>query len=79
MATSPPPALPSCSARTAAAAIAILGIDGKPTRARAAEYALLGGASVEEAAEFAATPHRDDYRRALVAELVRRALSEAAR
>lgn len=60
-------------------AIAILGIDGKPTRARAAEYALLGGASVEEAAEFAATPIRDDYRRALVAELVRRALSEAAR
>jgi CO/xanthine dehydrogenase FAD-binding subunit len=60
------------------AAIAILGIGGKPTRARAAEYALLGGASVEEAAGFAATPAGDDYRRALVAELVRRALSQAA-
>jgi CO/xanthine dehydrogenase FAD-binding subunit len=59
-------------------AIAILGMGGKPTRARAAEYALLGGASVEEAAAFAAAPAGDEYRRALVAELVRRALSEAA-
>jgi CO/xanthine dehydrogenase FAD-binding subunit len=60
------------------AAIALLGVEGRPVRARAAEYALLGGASFEEAAEFAAASAGDDYRRALVAELVHRALSEAA-
>jgi CO/xanthine dehydrogenase FAD-binding subunit len=59
-------------------AIATLGLEGKPSRASAAEYALLAGASFREAAEFAAAPARDDYRRALVTELIFRALSEAA-
>jgi CO/xanthine dehydrogenase FAD-binding subunit len=60
------------------AAIAVLGIAGKPTRVRAAEYALRGGASFREAAELIAASAGDEYRRALVAELVLRALSVAA-
>jgi CO/xanthine dehydrogenase FAD-binding subunit len=61
-----------------AAAIAVLGIGGRPTRVRAAEYALGGGASFREVAELIAAPAADDYRRALVAELVLRALTDAA-
>ena len=62
----------------AGAAIAVLGVEGKPTRVRAAEYALRGGASFREAAELVAASAGDEYRRALVAELVFRALTEAA-
>lgn len=62
----------------ALAAIAVLGIEGKPTRVRAAEDALRGGASFREAAELIAASARDEYRRALVAELVVRALGQAA-
>ena len=60
------------------AAIAVLGIGGTPTRVRAAEYALSGGASFREAGELVAASAGDEYRRALVAELVWRALDEAA-
>ncbi len=59
-------------------AIAVLGIGGRPTRVRGAEYALRGGASVREAAELIAAPAGDEYRRALVTELVVRALTAAA-
>jgi CO/xanthine dehydrogenase FAD-binding subunit len=51
------------------AAIALLG----PVRAREAEEALVAGASAAEAAELAAASH-SGYRRALVTELVRRAI-----
>ena len=61
-----------------AAAIAVLGVEGKPTRVRAAEDALRGGASFREAAELIAASAGGEYRRALVAELVVRALTEAA-
>ena len=60
------------------AAIAVLGFEGKPTRVRAAEDALRGGASFREAAELIAASAGDEYRRALVAELVVRAMTEAA-
>ena len=60
------------------AAIAILGVAGKPTRVRAAEDALRGGAGFREAAELVAGSAGDEYRRALVAELVVRALTAAA-
>jgi len=60
------------------AAIAILGVAGKPTRVRAAEDALRGGAGFPEAAELVAGSAGDEYRRALVAELVVRALTAAA-
>jgi CO/xanthine dehydrogenase FAD-binding subunit len=60
------------------AAIAVLGIGGTPTRVRAAECALCGGASFREAGELIAASVGDEYRRALVAELVWRALDEAA-
>jgi len=60
------------------AAIAVLGFGGTPTRVRAAEDALRGGASFREAAELIAASAGDEYRRALVAELVVRALTEAA-
>jgi CO/xanthine dehydrogenase FAD-binding subunit len=61
----------------AGAAIAVLGVEGKPTRVRAAEDALRRGASFREAGELVAASARDDYRRALVSELVVRALTEA--
>jgi CO/xanthine dehydrogenase FAD-binding subunit len=61
-----------------AAAIAVLGVEGKPTRVRAAEDALRGGASFREAAELIAASAGGEYRRALLAELVVRALTEAA-
>jgi CO/xanthine dehydrogenase FAD-binding subunit len=60
------------------AAIGLLGVGGAPRRAVAAEYALGGGASLREAAALAGELARDDWRRALVAELVRRALEAAA-
>ena len=59
-------------------AIAILGVEGRPVRAPDAEHASRSGASFREAAELAAAPAGDDYQRALVAELVVRALTEAA-
>jgi CO/xanthine dehydrogenase FAD-binding subunit len=59
-------------------AIAVFGARGSPGRAWAAEEALRGGASVHEVAALAAEPARDDWRRALVADLVRRALAQAA-
>jgi CO/xanthine dehydrogenase FAD-binding subunit len=62
----------------AGAAIAVLGVEGKPTRVRAAEYALRGGASFREVADLISASARDDYRRALVTELVVRALTDAA-
>jgi CO/xanthine dehydrogenase FAD-binding subunit len=60
------------------AAIAVLGFGGTPTRVHAAEDALRGGASFREAAELIAASAGDEYRRALVAELVVRAMTEAA-
>jgi CO/xanthine dehydrogenase FAD-binding subunit len=60
------------------AAIAVLGIGGKPTRVRSAECALHGGASFREAAELVAAGARDDHRRALLSALVVHALTEAA-
>jgi CO/xanthine dehydrogenase FAD-binding subunit len=61
----------------AGAAIALLGAGPAPVRAPAAERALADGASAREAAELAGEGIADDYRRALVTELVRRALEGA--
>jgi hypothetical protein len=57
--------------------IAVLGAGTAPGRAFAAEEALRRGAGFPEVAALAAQPARDDWRRALVADLVRRALSDA--
>lgn len=62
----------------AGAAIAVLGIGGKPTRVRAVEDALQGGAGFRQVAEVIAEGAGDEYRRALVTELVVRALTAAA-
>jgi CO/xanthine dehydrogenase FAD-binding subunit len=60
------------------AAIGLLGVGGTPRRAVAAEAALGGGASIREAALLAGELARDEWRRALLVDLVGRALSAAA-
>lgn len=59
------------------AAVALLGAAATPTRAGACERALVAGAAPAEAALLASASVRDDYRRALLTELVRRAVEEA--
>jgi CO/xanthine dehydrogenase FAD-binding subunit len=54
-----------------------LGAGPKPIRAPRAEAALLEGASAREAGAIAAAEVEDDYRAALTAELVRRAVEWA--
>jgi carbon-monoxide dehydrogenase medium subunit len=57
--------------------VVLLAAGATPVRAVAAEEALAGGGEIEEAAALAAEavdPARGDYRRALAAELTRRAL-----
>jgi CO/xanthine dehydrogenase FAD-binding subunit len=56
------------------AAIALLGAGPTPVRAVAAEHALVAGAGASEVASLAGESVRDEYQRALVVELVRRAL-----
>jgi CO/xanthine dehydrogenase FAD-binding subunit len=56
------------------AAIALLGAAGVPVRAQAAERALLDGADAAAVARLAAAGVGDDYRRALITALTRRAL-----
>jgi CO/xanthine dehydrogenase FAD-binding subunit len=58
------------------AAIALLGADAVPVRARLAERALGGGADPAEAARLATAEVGDDYRRALLAALAERALRQ---
>jgi CO/xanthine dehydrogenase FAD-binding subunit len=60
------------------AAIALLGAGSSPVRAPAAERALIDGAEPREAAALAASSVDEGHRRALVAELVRHAIEEAA-
>jgi CO/xanthine dehydrogenase FAD-binding subunit len=64
-------------AGTEHAAIALLGAGPAPVRAADAEQALRHGASAAEAGRLAGAELDDDYRRALTAELVRRAIEEA--
>jgi CO/xanthine dehydrogenase FAD-binding subunit len=59
------------------AAIALLGAGPVPARAAAAERALAGGAGPGEAAALAVEGVDGEHRRALCAELVRRAIEEA--
>ena len=59
------------------AAIALLGARPTPVRAPDAERALVDGAEPREAAALAAASVEEGHRRALVAELVRRAIEEA--
>jgi CO/xanthine dehydrogenase FAD-binding subunit len=59
------------------AAIALLGAGPVPLRAPDAERALLAGATPQEAAKLAAAAVDDEYRRALIAELTRRAIERA--
>ena len=61
------------------AAVAVLGNGSHPARAARAEAALVDGASAEEAAALAAATIEHPHRRALVAELTRRALVQAGR
>ena len=61
------------------AALALLGAAPTSVRAPAAERALLEGAAPSEAAALAAEGVDDPYRRALVAELARRAIVQASR
>jgi CO/xanthine dehydrogenase FAD-binding subunit len=61
------------------AAVAVLGNGSHPVRAARAEAALVDGASAAEAAELAAATIEHPHRRALVAELARRALVQAGR
>jgi CO/xanthine dehydrogenase FAD-binding subunit len=65
-------------AGTEHAAIALLGAGPTPVRVPDAERALCHGASAAEAARIAGADLDDAYRRALMAELVRRAIEEAA-
>jgi len=58
-------------------AIALLGAGPVPARAEAAERALVDGAEPREAAALAARDVEDEHRRALCAELARRAIEEA--
>lgn len=64
-------------ARGRAAGVTLLGAGPVPTRAEAAERALVGGAEPREAAALAAQDVEDEHRRALCTELVRRAIEEA--
>jgi CO/xanthine dehydrogenase FAD-binding subunit len=59
------------------ARIALLGAGPVPARAEAAERALADGAEPREAAALAVRDVEDDHRRALCAELARRAIEEA--
>jgi carbon-monoxide dehydrogenase medium subunit len=59
------------------AGIALLGAGPVPARAEAAERALAGGAEPREAGALAAQVVEDEHRRALCAELARRAIEEA--
>jgi CO/xanthine dehydrogenase FAD-binding subunit len=59
------------------AAIALLGAGPRPVRASAAERGLLDGAAPVEVGRLAASDLEDGYRRALLVELVRRAVAEA--
>lgn len=59
------------------AAVALLGAGPTPVRAHDAERAVRRGASPAEAGRIAGAALDDDWRRALTAELVRRALEEA--
>jgi CO/xanthine dehydrogenase FAD-binding subunit len=59
------------------AAVGLLGAGPTPVRARAAEAALVEGASADEAARLAGALVQDEWRAALTASLVRRALEEA--
>jgi CO/xanthine dehydrogenase FAD-binding subunit len=59
------------------AGVALLGAGPIPVRAEAAELALGDGAEPEEAAALAAQDVEDEHRRALCAELARRAIEEA--
>jgi CO/xanthine dehydrogenase FAD-binding subunit len=59
------------------AGIALLGAGPVPTRAEAAERALAGGAEPREAAALAAQDVESEHRRALCAELARRAIEAA--
>ena len=59
------------------AGIVLLGAGPMPVRAEAAERALAGGAEPREAAALAAEGIDDEHRRALCAELARRAIEEA--
>jgi CO/xanthine dehydrogenase FAD-binding subunit len=61
------------------AAVALLGAGPTPLRAPDAERALVDGAEPREAAVLAASSVEEGHRRALVAELVRRAIEEVAR
>jgi len=56
------------------AAVALLGAGPRPVRAAAAERALRAGAGAADAAMLAAADVGDDYRRALLVTLTRRAL-----
>jgi CO/xanthine dehydrogenase FAD-binding subunit len=58
-------------------AIALLGAGPTPIRTAGAEQAAAAGAAPAEVGALAAEGVEDDHRRALIAELVRRALSEA--
>jgi len=60
-------------------AIALLGAGPAPRRAHGAERAAVAGAPPAEVGALAADGIDDEHRRALVAELVRRALTEALR
>jgi CO/xanthine dehydrogenase FAD-binding subunit len=60
------------------AAVALLGAGPAPVRSADAERALLDGAAPDEAAALAASSLEDGARRALIAELVWRAIEEAA-
>jgi CO/xanthine dehydrogenase FAD-binding subunit len=59
------------------AAIVLLGAGPAPVRAKAAEQALAAGAGPSEAATLAAQGIEEEHRRALCAELARRAIEEA--
>jgi len=59
------------------AAIGLLGADSVPVRASDAERALLGGATAHEAAGLAGAMVDDEYRAALIGELVRSAIEQA--
>ena len=59
------------------AGVVLLGAGPVPTRSEAAERALADGAEPREAAELAARDIGDEHRRALCAELARRAIEEA--
>jgi CO/xanthine dehydrogenase FAD-binding subunit len=59
------------------AAIALLGAGPVPVRPAGAERAFMAGANPAEVAELSAAEVEDEYRRALIGELVRRAVESA--